>query len=191
MPVVSYAADSDELIRLLAHLQRARADFLETVTDAQGHIIQQTKGHMILQRPGRFRWEIQQPNRQLLVADGQHIWFYDVDLQQVVVQKQQAMVANSPAALLSDSTLHFTQQFRIKRLANNQEFQLIPKDENALFSSIILVFQGDRLYQMRLLDKLSQQTDIRFSHFIENPSLNAQSFRFVLPKNKNIEIVKG
>jgi outer membrane lipoprotein carrier protein len=181
----------DGLMQQLNSLQSARANFVQTVLDGRGQIIQQTRGQMTLQRPGRFRWEVQQPSKQLLVADGQHIWFYDIDLRQIMIQKQQAMASNSPAALLSDSTKNLAKQFNVKQLANGQGFQLFPKDKNALFHSIILVFQSNQLREMRLLDKLGQQTTVDFLHFEKNPKLNAQDFHFVMPKNKNIEVVKG
>jgi outer membrane lipoprotein carrier protein len=192
LATVAYASTAEnELISLLTHLQRARADFFATLTDGEGKIIQQTSGQMTLKRPGRFRWEIKRPNKQLLIADGQRVWFYDIDLQQIIVQKQQTVSANSPAALLSDATVNLAKQFSVQQLGNKQGFQLIPKDKNAMFQSIILVFQGNFLREMRLSDKLGQQTEINFTHFVENPLLNLQDFHFVIPKNKNIEIVKA
>ena len=44
---------------------------------------------MALERPGRFRWQTKEPMEQLVVADGQKMWVYDVDLEQVTVKKQE------------------------------------------------------------------------------------------------------
>ncbi len=188
---VTQASALDVLTQRLNNLQSARADFVQTVIDGRGQIIQQNSGQMTLQRPGFFRWQVKQPSQQLLVADGQRIWFYDIDLQQVMIQKQQMMGANSPAALLSSSTKNLANQFYVKQLANGQGFKLFPKDKNALFHSIILVFQADQLREMRLFDKLGQQTAVDFSHFEKNPVLSLQTFHFMMPKDKNIQIVKG
>jgi outer membrane lipoprotein carrier protein len=185
------ASASQELANLLNRLQSLQANFSQTVMDGRGQILQKTSGQMILQRPGRFRWEVMQPSKQLLIADGQRIWFYDIGLQQVMIQKQQTMAANSPAALLSDSPENLTKQFNVEFLMDVQGFYLIPKDQNALFRSITLIFQQNQLREMRLTDKLEQQTVIDFSQVKLNPSINAQTFHFVLPKDKNIEIVKG
>ncbi|MES2998809.1 MAG: outer membrane lipoprotein chaperone LolA [Pseudomonadota bacterium] len=181
----------NQLENLLNRLQSLRANFTQTVMDGRGQILQKTSGQMTLQRPGRFRWQVEQPNRQLLIADGKHIWFYDIDLQQIMIQKQQMMTANSPAALLSDSPKNLTKHFTIVFLKSAQNFYLLPRDKNALFRSIILVFQQDRLREMRLSDKLGQQTVIDFSQVELNPSISPQTFHFIFPKDKNIEIVKG
>lgn len=188
----AYASSApQELAKLLNRLQSLQANFTQTVMNGKGQILQKTSGQMILQRPGRFRWEVMQPSKQLLIADGKHIWFYDIGLQQVMIQKQQAMAANSPAALLSDSPKNLSKHFNIEYLMDVQGFYLISKDKNALFRVITLIFKQNQLLQMRLSDKLNQQTVIDFSQVKLNPAINAQTFHFTIPKDKNIEIVKG
>lgn len=181
----------DQLSQLLNNLQTSRANFIQTVMNSRGQILQQLSGKMTIQRPGRFRWEVTQPNRQLLIADGQRIWFYDIDLQQITIQTQKTADTDSPAALLSDSSKNLTQQFVIHPLMDVQGFTLFPKNKNALFQSITLIFEKDRLQEMRLVDKLDQHTVINFSQVELNPHLPAQTFHFVMPKDKNIDIVKG
>jgi outer membrane lipoprotein carrier protein len=181
----------DQLSYLLNNLHTSRANFTQTVMNSRGQILQQVSGKMTIQRPGLFRWEIIRPNRQLLIADGQHIWFYDIDLQQITIQRQKTTDTDSPAALLSGSPNNLTQQFIIHPLMDVQGFTLFPKNKNALFQSITLIFQKNYLHEMRLIDKLGQQTVINFTQIELNPSLPALTFHFVIPKDKNIEIVKG
>lgn len=185
------ASASDALAKLLNRLQSLQANFTQTVMDGRGQILQKISGQMILQRPGHFRWEVMQPNRQLLIADGKRIWFYDIDLQQVMIQKQQTTGANSPAALLSESPANITKNFNVHFLMDIQGFYLIPKNKTALFRSITLIFQRNDLREMRLLDKLGQETVIDFSQVKLNPNLTPGTFHFVLPKGKNVEVVKG
>ncbi|WP_342220051.1 outer membrane lipoprotein chaperone LolA [Rickettsiella endosymbiont of Miltochrista miniata] len=181
----------DQLSQLLNNLQSSRSNFTQTVMNSKGQILQQLSGKMVIQRPGRFRWEVTQPSRQLLIADGQRIWFYDIDLQQITVQTQKTADSDSPAALLSDSPKNLTQQFVIHPLMDVQGFTLFPKNKNALFQSITLIFEKNRLREMRLTDKLDQQTVINFSQVELNPHLPSQTFHFIMPTDKNIDIVKG
>ena len=74
---------------------------------------------------------------------------------------------------------------------NVQGFTLFPKNKNALFQSITLIFQKNYLREMRLIDKLDQQTVINFSKIELNPHLSSQTFHFIMPSDKNIEVVKG
>ena len=189
--ISSQVLAGDPLSYLLNNLQTSRANFTQTVINSRGQILQQVSGKMTIQRPGRFRWEVMRPNRQLLIADGRRVWFYDIDLQQITIQKQKAADADSPAALLSDSPNNLTEKFVIHSLMDVQGFTLFPKNKNALFQSITLIFQKNYLREMRLVDKLDQQTVVNFSQVELNPTLSAQTFHFVIPKGKNIEIVKG
>jgi outer membrane lipoprotein carrier protein len=68
------ASATDSLNQLLINLHSLTAHFTQTIIDGKGNILQQTSGQMALQRPGKFRWETQAPTRQLLVADGNHVW---------------------------------------------------------------------------------------------------------------------
>ena len=181
----------DQLSQLLNNLQSSRSNFTQTVMNSKGQILQQLSGRMAIQRPGRFRWEVTQPNRQLLIADGKRIWFYDIDLQQITIQTQKTADSDSPAALLSNSPKNLTQQFVIHPLMDVQGFTLFPKNKNALFQSITLIFEKNRLREMRLTDKLDQQTVINFSQVELNPQLPSQTFHFIMPTDKNIDIVKG
>ena len=61
--------------------------------------MQQSEGEFYLNRPGKFRWDYRAPYEQIIVSDGQRIWIYDVDLQQVTVQKQEAGLPTTPMAL--------------------------------------------------------------------------------------------
>lgn len=189
--ISSQALAEDPLSHLLNNLHASRANFTQTVMNSKGQILQQVSGKMTIQRPGHFRWEVMRPNRQLLIADGQHIWFYDIDLQQITIQKQKTTDTDSPAALLSGSPNNLTQQFVIHPLTDVQGFTLFPRNKNTLFQSITLIFQKNYLHEMRLIDKLGQETVINFSQVELNPSLSTQTFHFVIPKDKNIEIVKG
>lgn len=180
-----------KLSQLLNNLQTSRANFTQTIMNSRGQILQQISGKMTIQRPGCFRWEVMQPNKQLLIADGQRILFYDIDLQQITIQKQKTADTDSPAALLSESPKNLTQLFVIHPLMDIQGFTLFPKNKNALFQSISLIFQKDRLHEMRLTDKLDQQTIINFSQVELNPHLSAKTFQFAMPKDQNIEIVKS
>src|SRR4249920_3735589 len=84
--------------------QSARADFDQTVRDRNGKTVQQSKGNFVFQRPGRFRWVYAKPADQLIVGDGERVWIYDKDLNQVTVRKLSRALGSTPAALLAGST---------------------------------------------------------------------------------------
>ncbi len=191
-PLLASADDvaSGQLAQLLTNLKSLQATFAQTVYDGNGNVLQQTSGAMSLQRPGKFRWQVQSPSKQLLIADGKQVWFYDPDLSQVTVQKQQSDNKSSPAMLLSGSTQELTQNFVVAPAKVNdksaQAFQLTPKQKSSLFQSVQLDFRSGQLRSMRLIDSLGQATVIRFTQVKNNPTLNPSLFRFVTPKGVDV-----
>lgn len=192
-PFCVYAQPAAEQLKvILANLHSMQAHFSQTVYDGNGRIIQQSSGSMTLQRPGLFRWETQQPSRQLLIADGHRLWFYDMELEQVTVQKQHAINQNSPALLLSGSDTQLTQDFVVTELnatqRNEQVFRLVPKENAGLFQSLQLAFINKQLLSMQLMDSLGQMTRINFNKVRLNQSLSPRLFHFVVPPG--VDVVK-
>lgn len=182
------ATATQDLVSLLNNIKTLQANFVQTVVDANERVLQQTKGEMSLQRPGKFRWKIISPSKQLLIADGSRVWFYDVDLSQVTVQKQQTVNAGAPALLLSGSAQRLVQDYVITaRIDNDQQiFQLQPKAKNNLFQMVELIFRNHQLQAMRLHDGLKQTTVVKFSDVQSNLSLNASLFQFTPPHGVDV-----
>jgi outer membrane lipoprotein carrier protein len=182
---LAHARADDALIRILNGTQTLSARFVQLIY-ANNQVISRNSGFVLLQRPGKFLWHIETPSRQLLVADGQHIWFYDPQLHQATVKTQRAFDSNTPAFLLSSSGRALLKSFTVKKL--NDYFQLYSKDKDALFHRIELVFKHDQLKQMRLFDNLGQRTVISFFAVHRNVHINPDAFYFKPPLN--CEVVK-
>lgn len=187
LPLTGWADSATDLTQVLNNLHSLQANFTQRVYDAHGNVLQQANGQMTLQRPGKFRWQTQSPSKQLLIADGRRVWFYDIDLAQATVQTQQSSNPNSPALLLSGSTEALTHDFIINSapsaLAGSKVFILQPHNNNGLFKSVNLAFNKEqKLQTMRLVDNLGQTTVVIFSHVKNNPPLAANLFHFTPPK---------
>src|SRR5579863_7149682 len=77
-----------QLDAYLDHLKTLRASFLQTLADGQGREIDRASGTILVQRPGKFRWEIHPQATeggtagaggganagQLMVCDGRNLW---------------------------------------------------------------------------------------------------------------------
>ena len=60
-------------------------------------------GTFLFARPGKFIWTYVKPYEQLLQADGEQLYIYDKDLNQVTVKKLGNALGSSPAAILFGS----------------------------------------------------------------------------------------
>jgi outer membrane lipoprotein carrier protein len=92
---------AERLDRVFSELKAMQAEFAQTVRDAERSRVQESSGTMALLRPGRFRWHYLTPYEQLIVGDGERVWIYDVDLEQVTVRSMGDALGDTPALLLS------------------------------------------------------------------------------------------
>jgi outer membrane lipoprotein carrier protein len=165
-----------------------KADFTQTVLDQQGQVKEEAQGVFALERPGKFRWDYKTPFPQQIVADGQHIWFYDVDLEQVTVKSQQEALSDTPASLLSGETLP-EDKYSLIELDNNDGLywiQLIPKDEESNYQTVTLAFNDKGLYQMLMKDSFEQRTRLVFTQTQENHELSEDEFVFTPPEGVDV-----
>lgn len=185
---VSSPAAAARLRGFVEGTQSAQARFTQTVVDRQGRRVQEATGQMQFQRPGRFRWEYEKPYSQLLVGDGQRIWIWDRDLNQVTVRRLDQAITGTPAALLAGSN-EIEKAFTVTAQPAQDGLdwlEAVPKGNESSFASVRLGFAQDVLAAMELNDALGSRTMIRFEDLQRNPKLAAQLFRFTPPKGADV-----
>jgi outer membrane lipoprotein carrier protein len=179
---------SDKLTIFVQTVVTFKAKFEQNVLDAQGKTLEQAQGQFVLERPGKFRWDYYQPYPQHIVADGQQIWFYDVDLEQVTVKSQQEALTSTPATLLSGEVLP-SEKYYVSNIASDDGLswvKLVPKDAESNFQTVSLAFDGNELRQMLMKDSFDQLTQLIFSDGQENVSLATKEFVFIPPEGVDV-----
>lgn len=181
------ASGLDQLKSFLETHRSARGVFAQTVISKAGRKPQQSAGIFALQRPGKFRWSYEKPYKQLLVSDGNKLWSYDPDLNQVAVKKLGTAFGSSPAALLAGQDLDKHFELREGAAADGMEFvEAKPKGGDASFESVKIGFVANRPASMEIHDSFGQVTVLRFTQFEANPALPAGLFRFVAPAGADV-----
>ena len=188
LPTIATAATLDRLRAFIRDTQTARTSFTQTVTDKTGRVVQRSNGEFTLARPGKFRWSVDKPYRQVIVGDGERVWIYDEDLNQVVVRKAGAAIGSTPAALLAgrdNVETAFTWR-ELPSSAGLDWLEATPLSKDAAFAAIRLGFDAKTLAALELSDAFGQKTVVRFGEVDRNPSLAPQTFQFVPPKGADV-----
>lgn len=176
------------LENFLANTRTFEANFQQILRAKDGEVLQQTEGKFYLNRPGKFRWNYQSPYEQIIVSDGERIWIYDVDLDQVTVQKQEAGLPSTPMALLEDSSkLH--KSFTVSALDEKDgvyRLKLTSKSKESDFAEIVVGVDAKGLRFMQLHDQFEQVTDIVFSEITVNAELAREIFEFIPPEGVDV-----
>ncbi|MBT3058109.1 MAG: outer membrane lipoprotein chaperone LolA [Candidatus Thiodiazotropha sp.] len=172
-----------QLDAFLKDLTTLKADFQQTLEQQDDDRLYISNGVFYLKRPGLLRWEYNTPSEQLIVADGERIWLYDIELEQVSHRSQEAALVGTPAQLLSGQA-PISDHFTIQDMGEEDGLhwvELLPKEEEAQFSSLRLALIDNQLQRMEMIDNFGQTTRFVFDNIRRNPELDAALFTFQPP----------
>ncbi|MBS0571304.1 MAG: outer membrane lipoprotein chaperone LolA [Proteobacteria bacterium] len=164
------------------------ADFSQQVFDPNGGAGKGSSGTLALRAPRLFRWDVATPYKQLIVADGENVWVYDPDLEQVTVRPQGTEEAHSPLTVLTDLS-QLDRDFSTSEQGSHDGLtwlRLKSRDKEPQFAWCDLGFNAIGLARMDFEDSLGNRTTIAFSHWQRNPKLPEGTFHFVPPKGVDV-----
>jgi outer membrane lipoprotein carrier protein len=195
------ASSLETLDAFLKSTQSGRADFTQVVTPPAkaGQTTARHKtstGQFSFIRPTRFRFEYVKPFPQVIVADGQTLWLYDADLEQVTARKQAQALSSTPAALVATAVDlgSLQKEFNLEAQADTDGLQWVqasPKNRESTIQSVRMGLRVEgaqvSLAKLEILDAMGQSSVLSFERFEVNPAnLGASQFNFVTPKGVSI-----
>jgi outer membrane lipoprotein carrier protein len=180
-----------------------RADFTQVVTspakDGQSPRAKTSSGTFEFSRPNRFKFIYKKPFEQSIVADGQTLWLYDVDLNQVTARKQSQVLVSTPAALIAAAPdLHALHaDFTLADAPDKDGLQWVaatPKSKDGQLQTVRVGFRASDpasdktagLAALEILDSFGQRSLLTFSRFEVNPVLPGNSFQFKPPAGADV-----
>ena len=202
----AHAACADGLESLqsfVATVTSGRANFSQVVTapvrEGQAPRSKTSSGTFEFSRPNRFKFLYQKPFEQSIVADGQTLWLYDADLNQVTARKQSAALGSTPAALIAAAPdLRALQaDFTLAAAPEKDGLEWVvatPKAKDGQLQAVRVGFRaGDKtaakpaeLAALEILDSFGQHSVLSFSQVEVNPSLPKDTFQFNPPKGADV-----
>jgi outer membrane lipoprotein carrier protein len=184
----AHAGGPAQLRAFVDGAQRGKATFRQVVAAKDGRRPQESSGTFSFARPGKFRWSYEKPVEQLIVGDGERVWVYDRDLNQVIVRRIDRALGSSPAALLAgDNALE--KNFDIADAGKSDGLEYVdakPKSPDSGFARVRIGFRDSLPRAMELEDMFGNVTTLTFGSFERNPALDAGEFRFAVPKGADV-----
>ena len=184
---VAHADAVDALREFARDVKSGKANFTQTVTSPDGKRKKVSSGSFEFQRPNQFRFAYAKPFEQVIVADGQKVWIYDVDLNQASSRKLADALGATPAALLAGSNLE--RDFTLKAeptVAGLDWVQAVSKQAESTIQSLRLGFRSKELAAMEIVDGFGQRSRMDFSAVQPNVPVAAERFQFKLPAGADL-----
>ena len=189
------AGGLESLEVFMAQAQAGQADFTQVVTspakDGKAGRSKTSSGTFAFQRPGRFKFVYQKPFEQTIVADGQTLWLYDVDLNQVTQRAQAQALGSTPAALLTSAAdlKALRAEFTLESAPAEDGLEWVlalPKSKDGALQRVRVGFSGEQLAALDILDSFGQRSLIRFTQLQAVKTLPADTFRFQPPAGADV-----
>ncbi len=187
-----HAEDVEILSQYLQGMNGISGEFVQHTFDGKGTLLQTQQGQLSLKRPNKFRWESQEPFAQLLLSDGETLWQYDEDLEQVSIQKLDQRLSVTPALLLTGSVENIDAEYDVygEKLQDEYHFVLIPKGDETLFDRLRLEFDKNRLLsRMIIKDEVGQKTTVQLLNVKKEQNMKSSLFTFDIPPG--IDVIRS
>lgn len=192
MPVLADDAEL-RLKTALKNMDNLTAEFKQTLRDEDKQIVQQSRGTLALQRPGKFAWIYTDPFEQRIIADGRELWIYDVDLDQVTVRPMDTGLSSAPIMILMKQA-DVTSQFNISEVGQRKFLywvELEPHASDLEFTHIYIGLEDGSVRAMELRDQFGRSTQIVFENMRLGVVHNPTTFQFDPPAGVDVYGVGG
>jgi outer membrane lipoprotein carrier protein len=196
----TWASGLKSLEEFIKTVKTGKADFTQVVTspakDGQTPRVKTSTGQFEFARPNRFKFVYVKPFAQTIVADGQTLWLYDVDLNQVTSRQQSQALGSTPAALIASAAdvKALQADFTLTDAPDKDGLSWVlatPKAKDGQLQSVRVGFRTSdaevsTLEVLEILDSFGQRSVLTFVGFQRNPVLPTKSFEFKPPAGADV-----
>ncbi len=193
------ARTPDEMARALqqryASIRDFSADFVQAYT---GGVLRKRvveKGHVLVKKPGKMRWEYTDPEEKLFVSDGTRAYAYVPADRQVIVSPVAGGDDAQTSVLFLAGRGNLVRDFEASAAdapaglpADTQAIRLIPRSKQQDYDAIVLAFAPDTLTLRGLVttDAQGGESSFVFTHLRENVAPADSQFTFKIPRGVDV-----
>ena len=174
--------------------QTLQSEFTQRVIDEQGMTLDVSQGRFYLSRPGKFRWDYfaigsnDQLTQQIL-ADGESIFVFDPDLEQVTQRSMQDALGQVPSLSLVATKSRVEQQFEVLDIGLTDGLSWVilqPLTEDSGLQQLMVGFKDEQISRIVLNDALGNETRLELENVTLNPGLDDEFFDLTVPEGTDI-----
>ena len=200
LPRLALAAlDAKDVVRKVQARYDATRDFTADVTQdmtvaSLGKTIT-ARGTVAFKKPGKMRWELNEGDPQVIVADGTTLWFYRPNERQVLKAPfDAAFHSSAPISFLTgvgkitddfDASLDASEAGGDDKLLH---LTLVPRHEGTDVGRLRLTVSRESfdIYGAEVFDPLGNVSRLRFDHLQRNVNVADEKFVFEVPPGVDV-----
>jgi outer membrane lipoprotein carrier protein len=147
-------------------------------------------GRLTLRKPGKMRWDYDQPKGKLFVSDGKYLWLYTpLENRAERMKLKESDDMRAPLAFLLGK-LDFQKEFRnlqAKAEGAGMRITAEPKTDNLPYSAVEFVVDAEQRIQLVKVTGFDHSIlEFHFEAEKMDPTLDAKLFQFQVPKGAKL-----
>ncbi|GAL12260.1 outer membrane lipoprotein carrier protein LolA [Vibrio astriarenae] len=159
----AFAGAQQELSERLSISDGFSADFTQVVTSPEGDVVMEGEGTVEIARPSLFRWTTTLPDENVLVSDGQSIWYYSPFIEQVSIFWQEQAAAQTPFILLTRDQESDWDNYQVSQ--QQDVFTLVPTSQDVNQGTFqIVINDAGEVSGFKVIEQDGQKGDYTFSN---------------------------
>ena len=168
------------------------ADFIQASTIKAMDITDSAAGKLSVKYPGKMRWVYQTPEEQIIVSDGEHLWIYRPQDNQVLRGQAATFFGDGKGAGFLSDIRKIRDDFSITlediRFGDFYSLVMVPRQKTWDLVRINLLVSKQNYYitQVYTYNAYEDVTRIEFSNLEFNDALEPSLFEFKMPPNVDI-----
>ncbi|MFP4445492.1 MAG: LolA family protein [Desulfosudaceae bacterium] len=171
------------------------ARFTQTSTLKAMDIKDTASGRAFFKRPGKMRWEYEEPTPQQIITDGERLWIYKPEENQVVVGKAPTLFGKGGGVDLLTQIKKIPEQFTVERVPdpdqqNTFQLELTPRQEtkNDDVAALYLTISRDSfdLVEIQTVSPYEDTTTIAFQQIEFVDQMDDKRFSFEIPLEADV-----
>jgi outer membrane lipoprotein carrier protein len=191
LPMLANASALAQFKAFVDNTKSAKGEFSQQqvkMVDGSAKVSKTASGSFMFARPGKFIWTYLKPYEQTLQTDGEKLYIYDKDLNQVTIKALGGALGASPAAILFGNG-EFEKNFTLKEVGEKQGLEWLeatPKTKDSQFEHIGIGMKSGLPVAMELRDTFGQISLVTLKAIEKNPAFKADQFKFVVPAGADV-----
>jgi outer membrane lipoprotein carrier protein len=175
-------------------IQDLRADFKQQIQSPTTGRAKDSLGVVRLKKPGKMRWDYDQPEKKHFISDGTTLWVYEPEDQQAFKQDMKSQSLSAAVTFLAGKG-KLADEFTFEYVTastyggkNEYAVKLTPKQPSAQFKSIVLLVdpQSYEVKQSIVLTPDGGQSRVWFTGVELNRKIPDSVFKFTPPSGVRV-----
>nr|WP_086937965.1 outer membrane lipoprotein chaperone LolA [Thaumasiovibrio occultus] len=180
-----WAGAQENLIERLNKVDAFGANFTQHVVSPEGETLIEGEGELVIKRPNLFFFKAISPEENLLVTDGDALWYYNPFLEEVTIQSLNEVTEHTPFVLLTRNQASDWQNYAVSQ--DGDQFTLEPLASANLNGSFeIEVKDSGVIAGFSLVEQDGQRTDYRLADFSTQDLPYDSFFTFTPPAGVDV-----